>query len=261
MKHYAFVLTLLLLSAGCNNPPKLKITDLKFGGFEKEHISINKIDTIFLISGNVSMNLGESDTFGYNTYDKAGNLLIEWRRVFMGHDVEYDYDSNGLVKYKDYGTDFSAKFKPTYKFIADSLLLYQFWTGNDNDTCVFKFDKTGNLIAATEYANNDQGKGKHYKTMYEYNPSGQLIRKKVALIVKKEWLQKLELDGESISTENLTDFFYSGNKPDSAITTFYFPTNAKRNYTSKTFFNSMGIRDTTVTMDTIITRYAYRKSA
>ena len=161
---------------GCKQIPTITLADLKFADIDKEFLSANKVDTTFLISNNVILNLGESDKFGYRTYDKNGNLLIENIRVLGGHFVLYNYDSIGFVKYKVYDTDFSAQFNPTYKFLADSLLLYQFWTGNDTDTCVFKFDNTGKVVEAIEYANDEHGRGRHYKTVYEYNPSGQLFK-------------------------------------------------------------------------------------
>ena len=244
---------------GCKQTLTIKLADLKFADIDKEHLAANKIDTTFLISKNEVLNLGESDTFGYRTYDKNGNLLIERIREFGGHFVEYEYDSIGFVKYKNFSTDFSAKFKPTYKFLADSLLLYQFWTGNDTDTCVFKFDNVGKVVEAIEYANDDHGKGRHYKTVYEYNTSGQILKKTVNLLVSQERQQRYELEyGTGLTTQNITDYFYSDNKLDSTVTTFYFPTHQYQNYHSKTYYNINGLMKRKVDMDTIITHYEHR---
>jgi hypothetical protein len=260
VRHLIFILTLHLLMIGCKQSPTFKLVDLKFADFEKEQIAINNIDTTFLISDNQVLNLGESDTFGYWTYDKNGNLLTERMRMFGGHSVKYEYDSNGFVNFKKYVTDFSAIFKSTYKFLSDSLLLYQFWTGNDSDTCIFKFDKSGKIIEAIEYRNDDHGRGEHFKTVYEYNPSGQLLKKTIVLLVSRENQNRYELEfGTGLSTKNITNYYYSVNKLDSTITTFYFPSQQNLNYNSKTFYYSNGLRNITVDRDTIITRYEHRK--
>jgi hypothetical protein len=247
---------------GCKQNPTIRLSDLKFADIDKEYLTANKVDTTFLITNNEILNLGGSDTFGYRTYDKNGNLLIERIRQFGGHFVEYEYDSIGFVKYKNYDTDFSAKFKPTYKFLADSLLLYQFWTGNDTDTCIFKFDNSGKVVEAIEYANDDHGRGRHYKTVYEYYPSGLLLKKTVDLLVSMERQQRYELEyGTGLTTQNITTYFYTVNKLDSTVTTFYFPTHQNQNYNSKTYYNSSGLRNKTVDKDTIITHYDHRTRA
>lgn len=237
----------------------MKISDLKFGDIDKEPIAINNIDTTFLISDNEILNFGESDTFGYRTYDKEGNLLIERITKLGGHYVEYEYDSIGFVKYKNFSTDFSAKFWSTYKFITDSLMFYQYWTGSDTDTCVFKFNESGKVVQATEYANDDCARGAHTNTIYKYNDSGLLHEKTVYLLVPKEWEREYELIyGEGLSTKNITNFFYTDKKLDSAITAFYFPKHENQNYNSKTYYNSNGLRNRTVERDSIITSYAYK---
>ncbi|MFI5219246.1 MAG: hypothetical protein ACHQNT_07125 [Bacteroidia bacterium] len=237
----------------------MKLTDLKFANIEKEHLAANYIDTVFLISENEVLNLGESDTFGYRTYDKKGNLLIEVIRKFWGHYLEYKYDSIDFVKYKDYNTDFSAKFNSTYMFLADSLLLYQFWTGNDTDTCIFKFDKSGKVIESTEYANDDHGRGWLYKKIYGYNASGQLIKKTVSLLINQEYQERFELEyGKSVATRNITDYFYAEKKLDSTVTAFYFPSHLNQNYKSISYYNNRGLKDRTVEMDSIMTHYSYK---
>ncbi|MFZ4799067.1 MAG: hypothetical protein ACOYMA_16315 [Bacteroidia bacterium] len=181
-------------------------------------------------------------------------------RKFFGHHVAYEYDSIGFVKYKRYVTDFSAQFIPTYKFIADSLLLYQFWIGNDSDTCVFKFDNAGKVIEAIEYANDDHGKGRHFKTVYEYNTSGKLLKKTVNLLISMDKQQIYELEyRKGLSTQNITNYFYFDNKLKLTVTTFYFPTYQNQNYKSKTYYNNLGLMERTVEKDTIIIHYEHRK--
>lgn len=259
MKQYIFITTFFLLFFGCEHAPKIKLTDLKFADINKEYLCANQIETTYLISKNKSLNLGGSDTFGYLSYDKKGTLLNERIREFFGHHVAYEYDSIGFVKYKSYVTDFSAEFIPTYKFIADSLLLYQFWIGSDSDTCVFKFDNAGKVIEVIEYANDDHGKGRHFKTVYEYNTSGKLLKKTVNLLISMERQQIYELEyRKGLSTQNITNYFYSDNKLKLTVTIFYFPTYPNQNYKSKTYYNNLGLRDRTIEMDTIIIRYEHR---
>lgn len=244
---------------GCKQNQTIKLTDLKFADINREYLAANNIDTTFLISSNHVLNLGESDTFGYRTYDKNGNLLIERIREFGGHLIEYEYDSIGFVKFKNFSTDFSAKFKPTYKFLTDSLLLYQFWTGSDTDTCFFKFDITGKIVEAIEYANDDKGRGFHYKTVYEYSPSGKLFKKSINFLINTEEQKRYKLMfGKSISSQNITYYYYTNNKIDSTITMYYFPTDQNQNYNSKTYYNASGLKNKTVEKDTIITLYEHK---
>ena len=176
-----------LLLSGCRQTPKLKLTDLKFGDVEKEQLAANRVDSVFLISKNRIFYGGWSDTIGYRTYDKRGNLLTDYEQSYWSRKRQYQYDSNDLVIYSKDMTDVKLEFQVRYKFLPDSLLLYRFrkellrHPSADSllfadlliaDTCKFKFDAIGNVVKSTESYMGE----KENETSYEYNLSGQLLK-------------------------------------------------------------------------------------
>ena len=254
---YILILLSLVIAISCNQPTPIKLMDLKFGDFQKDKIAANNIDTVFLISKNKTLNLGMSDTIGYNTYDDFGNLLIEIRNIYGGHYIRYKYDSIGLMKFEDYSTDFSEKFQFSYKFIPDSMKLFQFRTSDRTDTCIFRFDNKGFLSEIIGYDNSSRGL---LKTNYEYNSDNLLLKKTELHIITKSQLKSYEMvNNSSLSTKQITNFFYTKGSLDSTITIFYYRTNPNHNDISKTFYDNNGLRKKTICNDSLITTYIYKK--
>jgi hypothetical protein len=229
-----FIFAVLISIAGCKQATTLKLADLKFADYEKDKIAANKIAYTYFNSTDQSANNYSGKT-GYNVYDQLGNLVGEYRNNYDGHSVTYNRDSIGFVTFKNFSTDYSAKFRVSYHFLPDSLLLYQYWNGFDNDTSTFRFDKNGILLEAIEYANDYRGKGKHFKTTYEYNADKHLVKKTEIALITKEQLKQWELKELAyFSTRNTLSLFYTAGNLDSTIASYYFPSSPSENYSAKT---------------------------
>ena len=256
MKNFILFSSVLLLLAACNHH-QLKITDLKFGDFEREQIVKNRVDTMYILANN-DLNLISADTIGYETFDAAGDLLSQ-KQLINQHNVAIcDYDSVGLLKHKTYDTNFKGQYDLSYKFDSNTQLLYQVWAGKAKDTSLFKFDAKGNLLEAIDCGDVDSGREFHYKTIYVYNSAGLLVQKKRDLLVPTELLSFLEKDlGTVICDEDTTDYYYEHNRLTTSVTTFNYPNEPKLNYSSKTYYNDKGLREITVSNGHVVTRYAY----
>lgn len=261
MKSLYYFLTFYLLPIifGCKQKSLLEIQDLKFANIEKNAIALNQIDTTYLISDFKLFGYGKTDTFGYNAYDLSGNLIMEWRNGGWGYDIEFTYDSNDLVIYKAYDTDFLRQFNITYKFISDSLLLYQYWSAGA-PYCLFYFNEKGILVNSLQYTYDDGNGSSETRSVYNYDNSGKLIEKIDSGYDHRIYEMKFRriFHGNEISSSNITKYFYTDKKLDSLITTYYIQDNPKNNYTSKTYFNESGLRYKTILMDTIITTYLHK---
>ncbi len=260
MKYLYYFLSFYLLPFifGCKQKSLLEIQDLKFVNIEKNAIVLNQIDTTYLISDFKLYGYGKTDTFGYNVYNKRGNLITEWRYGFMGPPMStYLYDSNDLVVHKEYSTDYWLRFDVTYKFIPDSLLLYQYWSDGAPVSC-FWFNEKGLLIRSKD--NIHGGWASEIISTFEYDDGNNLVRK----VEKPNYRRVEELElrknyfERGISSYDITEYFYNGQKLDSVITKYYIEDNPQNNYTSKTYFNESGLRYKTILMDTIITTYLHK---
>jgi len=265
MKIYFCALIASLVLLGCSDNyvnETIDFSDLSFPDPEREYLLNNKVDTMFFITKEESLKLAflkETDTFKYRIYDSLGLLIKEKEFGFGGHTMSLQYDSLNFLKHKRYFTDFLAVFTPTYSYVKDSLLLYQYWTGNGIDTSIFRFDKQGRLIESEEYSHNDCGSGRFYKSQYFYNSKNQLT-KKIAItpIIDMDYFIEYEKDwGELTSTAYITNYHYSENKLDSTITCFYYPSDWSYYHTEKTYYDEKGLRTRTIIKDSLEIRYAY----
>jgi hypothetical protein len=248
---------MLLTLAACKQR-QLKVIDLKFADFENQQIERNRVDTMFLISKSDAPCLSGSDTVGYQAYDCVGNLLAQKETGPNGNLASCKYDSVCLLKHKTYNTDFAAEYDMAYRFDPDNGVLYQYWRGSTNDTSIFKFDGSGNLVEDVGCSDVDSGRQFHYRTNYSYNAAGQLTQKKRVLLVSPEILQELEqVYQRAISTADTTDFYYARNKLEYTITSFDYDLHPTLNYSSKTYYNDKGLREMTIGKANSITCYAY----
>jgi len=253
---------------GCSNEQTkpLKLSDLKFPDVEKEAIKRNNIDTVFLISKNVLLNLRlfnivGHDTIGFNNYDAFGNILTEQRKEFDGHFVQFEYDSLGFLKHKIFSTDVELQYKVDYQFNSNNRMFQQFWTYKyHTDTSFYKFDIHGKLISTDE--SNHATLGVHMRTKYDYNERNLLITKTDSFLFSRNDSAFYKLNqGEKANfpVKNITKYHYSGNKIDFTDCTFYFSSNSKKNYTEKTYYDELGLKNKTVLMDTLVTTYIYKR--
>ena len=268
MKIYFCALIASLVLLGCSDNhvyinETIDFSDLQFPDPEKEYLLNNKVDTMVFMTKEESLKLfsfdDRADTFKYRIYDLLGRLVEEEEIGFGGYRMHLQYDSLNFLKHKVYFTDFAAVFAPTYNYVKDSLLLYQYWTGNGIDTSIFRFDRQGKLIESEEYSHNDFGSGRFYKSQYFYNSKNQLT-KKIAItpIVDMDYFIEYEKDwGELTSTAYITNYHYSENKLDSTITYFYYPSDRSYYHTEKTYYNEKGLRVNTIIKDSLEIRYAY----
>lgn len=261
MKSHNFILIFCLIFSvsACKQKPLLSIQDLKFVNIDKNAISRNDIDTTYLISGHPFYNYGMGDTFGYNVYDVKGNLIREWQYGVMGPpNSRYLYDSIDLVIYKDYSTDFLARYDISYGYAQDSLLLYQYWS-DGAPISLFYFNEKGLQINSIEYEHEDGGSAETISE-YEYDSYNRLIRKveKLQSMTSEQLKLREEYYDKGINTHNITNYFYTGTKMDSLITTYYFQNSPENNYTSKTYYDMRGLRTETILKDTIKTIYLHK---
>ena len=165
---------LTILMASCRRD-QLKLADLRWGDNYRDQIAANHIDTAYLISKNKILKLGGSDTVGIMVFDSVGNTLYDKRREYWGSTTYYRYDSNHLVSYKNYVTDFEDDYDISYKFFPDSMVVYQDWTDHGSHEpslgqfWVYRFNKSGLLTES----NNELGTGG--KSFYKYNSKGLLV--------------------------------------------------------------------------------------
>jgi len=286
IKYIKIVLVLLVVLNSCHTVPDepiIGLEDLDFADVEREYIVANKICTMFVSADyhhrirSVSSMRSPLDTLAYfYTYDTNGRLLTETGVGLWSHTLRLEYDSIGLVKYRRYFTDFLAEFIPTYEYIQEKRMLYQYWRywdlGIAIDTCFFIFDKKGRIIESEEYEHKDCGQGNHFKTTYTYNSDGKLQNKTETILINKddllyliEWIKKDWTDAEYWLKRNSliksTEYYYTNGKIDSTITAnFLFK--IEWNYTSKTYYDHNGLRVRTVNIynSPILCYYLYDQS-
>jgi hypothetical protein len=254
MRSYIFFITILLVTAGCKQNPKLNLSDLKFPDAERDMLAANSIDTSYLISINRLLNNGISDTLGYYVFDKAGRMIYASFPNFFGYYITNKYDSLGFIKRKEYDTDFRLIFDVTYKFFPDSLRLYQYWSGDAEDTCMFRFNTKGQLIESIE-SGHDQEIGNHFKTAYTYDQNEKLQKKTIDYIIP----EKRKNDEEPDLIQTVVSIFHSGNKTDSTIIRYNY-NKQERSYTTKMIYDSnTGLPLKKIMMDSLITTYIHKK--
>jgi len=217
----------ILLFASCKEAIRpLQLSDLKFEQVDeyqliyndKEILSANKIDTMFMIldpnSGTESYSrswyngaLHWTGTIGYYVYDKNGRIL---ETQLFGWDYpsnKYQYDSVGLLKEYLHESDYRDRQKIRHRFVPDSLLLYQYryydLKSNPAYEILFKFDKRGNVLEEKAGWTDEDFR---HKTIYEYNQSGKLIYTQSA---------RYENDKEEEDTHRYRHYFYTNDKLDS----------------------------------------------
>ena len=189
MKYLKLIIPAIILSVACQQEKTIQLTDLKFNQIERKAISLNKVDTVFSIFQNRVNNTIYRDT-SFFIYDESGNLLGENHgKGFNNYSVKYEYDSLNWIKKKIVSSDLTSEYKCTYLFNSDSLVLYQFWTGLDSDTCIYKFDKNGNNIESFEYTNNSSGKGWPHLKKNEFNDQNILTSITENILMDKKSLQ------------------------------------------------------------------------
>ena len=166
-----------------------------------------------------------------------------------------------MLRTKLSSTDYSSTARSSYEFFPDSLLFKQYWKdGDGRNTCTFRFNEKGLLIESVEYSNEQSSPYYHFKTLYEYNSKGQCIRKIVSTVSEyyEKWLRAHEKElGSRLSRGYTMELFYTGDKLDSTVKKYYFPTYPKQEYTSKTYYDERGLKYKTVDKDTLVTRYIH----
>lgn len=248
-----------MLFFACQSKNSLQINDLKFNRREKSAIALNEIDTVFSISNRTENNILKSDTNLF-IYDREGNLISEiYGKRNFGFSYDYEYDSLGWIKKKTVHSDFKAEYRCSYYFDAEKLMLYQYWTGNETDTCTFKFNEKGYNIESFEYSNNSSGKGWPQRTKYEFNSNNTLLRENKTTEIDDATRKAVEKNmNVELPVNFITKYYYTDTRLDSSITTLY---NSKSTQIDvfKSFYFPDGLKKYTTRNDSLLVRFAYSK--
>lgn len=259
-----FLITLLFLFLGCYNDERLKINELNFSDLNQKSILKNKIKKTFLISGFDSGLYKENDTISIVEYNRIGKTEKVWRKSLMySINEEYKYDSLNLETKKIYFTDFKAMFSFRYEFNKDSLVLYKYYTkpsfgfSKEDFTIpagIFKFNDNGNIVESFEYQNNDYGKGKRLLTKYYYDTSNNLMSKEILY-------KPSNTDDIAKDSKEITDYYYSNKKLDSATSTFSWTDreNQEQSYTISYIYDDNKLISKSIAMDSLVTYYKHIK--
>lgn len=253
----AIVLFLLTIFNSCNNESKLSIKDLTFGNPERSFIVSNKIDTVLVLRTQNTWKGIEIDTFGFRIYDSTGKLKREVFNIFFGHFLSFTYDSNGLMNYSDYSTDFSLEHRYQNTFYPDSQLLRYV---THDDTFYSHFDAKGRIIHSNfiDYEFKELGDRSRCDITYSYN-EGRLetVEKRTTGWYLEKLLTLEKKLGQAVCKGTMTDYFYSNKILDSMIVMHDFGKENNQNYLSKTYYNSKGLREKTIQNDSLTFHYLY----
>ncbi|AXG71136.1 hypothetical protein KORDIASMS9_03391 [Kordia sp. SMS9] len=246
----------------CHKNNALKITELNFSDIDQENIFKNRIQKTIGISGYDSILYKKNDTIEIFEYDHNGHPKKVWRKSFMYSVIEeFAYDSLQLEIQKIHFTDFKAVFNFRYEFDADSLILKKYYVKpsidiNEEDflkpTGIFKFHNNGKIFEATQYQNNDYGKGKKMTAKYTYDSLNLLASKEVLFESSEENILPKK------HTE-ITSYYYTNHTIDSTVTTFSWLDNKrqKQHFTSKNIYNKKGLIEKKIAMDSLTIYYTH----
>ncbi|NRD18815.1 hypothetical protein HNV08_02045 [Winogradskyella eckloniae] len=267
MKKILIILPIIILNfslLSCNDK-SLKISELDLLDFNQASILKNDIKKTLLISGFDTALYKKNDTIEIIEYNRSGKIKNVWRKSFMYSIYEeYEYDSLNLEKQKIFFTDFKAIFNFRYEFDSDSLILYKYYTTPSigiskqdilKPAAIFKFKNHGKIKESSQFQNNDHGKGKKRITKYNYDT-------KLNILSTKEILyEPNDNDDSSLSSNAITDYYYSNKKLDSTLTTISWidRENQKQSYTRKVVYNQKGLALKAITMDSLIIYYRHIK--
>ncbi len=241
------------------------MSELDFSDFNQPSILKNGIKKTIMISEFDTAIYKKNDTIEIIEYNKNGNIKRVWRKSFMYSINEvYEYDSLNLEKQKIYFTDFKAVFNFRYEFDNKNLKLYKYYLEPSigiskedfsEPAGVFKFYDDGKISESIQYENNDYGKGKKLTTKYNYDT-------KLNSLSSKEILyEPSDNEDSSLSSNVITDYYYSDKKLDSTLTTFSWTDrkNQKQSYSRKVIFDKNGLALKAITMDSLIVYYKHIK--
>lgn len=241
---------IVLLAIGCKKSHNITIADLKFADYEKEFIAKNGVDSIYHIMDKIYFGNQDSDTVAYEVFDKNGNRLYINNTVGWGNRIRNKYDSLGFKTEEIFSSDYTVKYYVQYRFVADSLKLYQdsYYLDRDDKKHFFtpfyyQFDSTYRIIKYIQF--REKNDPKPAEEIYSYDSKGRLV-KVIGEVI----------GGPSDSLTYEKNIYYTGNKPDSVITNHRGP-GKYHNYTTKTYYNSAGLKYIEVDADTMITRFKY----
>jgi hypothetical protein len=242
-KVFAFAIALLGLS--CTTREDVNVGDLKFVDFERQAIANHSVDTTFLISTNWSLR-DDRDTIGAVCYDTTGRVIADYSNKWES--FKYSYDSLGFPQYRYYRDfDVRLEFKPTYSFNADSIILYQTWTGDYTYTCKYFFDSEGHLLKIlSNDPDNISGK-RLVTTTYKYGQDKKIIEE-TEIIIKDENFQQ----------QKVTSFFYSS---DNVIDSTHSEINSadKGKFKIVTYYDDEGLKLKTIKQDSLEIKYVHHK--
>ncbi len=262
MKSILLLIILTFSLFSCNDKT-LKMSELDFLDFNQASILKNDIKKTLLISGFDTALYKKNDTIEIIEYNKSGNIKNVWRKSFMySINEEYEYDSLNLEKQKIFFTDFKAIFNFRYEFDNDSLILYKYYTKPSigiskqdisKPAAIFKFKNDGKILESSQYQNNDYGKGKKLTTKYDYDTKSNSLSSKEILY------EPSDNEDSSLSSNAITDYYYSNKKLDSTLTTFSWidRENQKQSYLRKVIFDQNGLALKAITMDSLIIYYKH----
>ena len=241
-------MTSCLKSKTLQNETQLKISDLRFGDNYKNVIKANNIEKTYMIATGLAAKRLESDTVKHFEFDNNGDLVYE-RTYNESRRVNYQYDTFGLVKFKNFQTDVHAAYYVYYVFKPNSLVLSQFWEGRTNDTNIYTFNNIGLLTQSFEYSHDDCNCS-YQKMHYHYDSLNQIHLKVTETT-----------DHRGPNFVDSTLYFYNNKNLDSTLTRIYTDKRTKYYGSSKMYYNKNGLMTRTTFNDSLILNFIHIKKA
>jgi YD repeat-containing protein len=190
---------------------------------------------------------------GFLVYDSLGRLVCDkterWRTY------RYQYDSSGIlnhITFRDW--DVTPKYRSTYTFYPDSLVLYQYWKDHEgpHHKSIFRFDDLGHLIREYNDDNRNTG-GITRKTFRGF----EWVNDTLKTIDEKTFVN------DSLHYHCSTKLHYKKGKINSAIAEIDSKDNNSWRMTGKykmiTTYDTAGLRAQSVLADSIIIKYRHTK--
>jgi hypothetical protein len=248
---------IILFCLSCKQPkPKLTMADLKFADYEREFIAKNKVDSMYQIY-NAKYFLDA--IFPYK-YDSLGRILAEGNGSFIQTGKRYVYDSLGFVIEEITRSDFTAKDFYTYKFDEDSNIVDQYirYSKQNKDTIVkyrkYYFDNKGREVERWKPIMDINEKVNFY-----YDSKNRVVKIKTSLVGPAEVIKKMERNHLLPHNESISLIYYNKTGLIDSVITQFKHFYKGRNQSSKTYYDSLGLRYKTIEYDTIIINYKHVK--
>ena len=214
----------------------------------------NNIKKTYYISDN-SKKAVEQKTYAYVEYDSLGRRIGSYLYPPYHNTKKWFYDSLGLIKQLVIETNEAQTYNATYSFNLETHILYQYWSGNNNDTFLYYFNNNG--ILTKSVICEDIGNGAFcYINKYTYDSEGKLNN---VFSTQIESLQDTAISNKNLEELNTINrkYYYTDNHLDSTIESFRFVSGS--HFTKTETFDNNGLPIGCVNDDGYMVRFKHEK--